>query len=128
MKQPRKSGRPSKTREKGGGDKASEETPRPTLTEDAVVAKGDPKQIAAQERARAEAVGRGELRSSTDKRTGFIPGIKSFAVKRIQYSNANGMGIFEGDTAIGPTGKLEKSTAAADTAGFARNMPASGSS
>jgi hypothetical protein len=127
MKQPRESGRPSKTREKVGADKASEETPRPTPIEDAVVAKGDPKQIAAAESAKAEVVGKGELRSSTDKRTGFISGIKSFGVKRIQYSNVNGIGIFEGDIAIGPIGKLEKSTAAADTADFARNMPASGS-
>jgi hypothetical protein len=128
MKQRRESSRPSKTREKGGGDKASEESPRPTPTEDTVVAKDDPKQIAAAESAKAEVVGKGELRSSTDKRTGFISGIKSFGVKRIQYSNVNGMGIFEGDIAIGPIGKLEKSTAAADIAGFARDMPASGSS
>src|SRR5262245_7653311 len=106
MKRPRESG--TQTREKAG--------------------KGDPKQIAAAESAKAEVVGKGELRSSTDKRTGFISGIKSFGVKRIQYSNVNGMGIFEGDIAIGPIGKLEKSAAAADTAGFARIMPASGSS
>ena len=37
------------------------------------------------------------------------------------------MGIFEGDIAIGPVDKLEKSTAAADAAGLARDMPASGS-
>src|SRR6516165_1685566 len=107
MKRPRGSGR--QTREEDGR-------------------KGDPKQIAAAESAKAEVVGEGELRSSTDKRTGFISGIKSFGVKRIQYSNVNGIGIFEGDIAIGPIGQLEKSAAAADTAGFARIMPASGSS
>ena len=71
-------------------------------------------------------VGKGELRSSADKRTGFISGIKSFGVKRIQYSNVNGVGIFEGDIAIGPVEQLERASAAADTAGLSRDMTASG--
>jgi hypothetical protein len=127
MKQPSKSKKPSQTPEKGEGDKAYGETARPKTAREAVVAKGDPKQVPTAQTAKAEVVGKGELRSSADKRTGFISGIKSFGVKRIQYSNVNGMGIFEGDIAIGPVDKLEKSTAAADAAGLARDMPASGS-
>jgi hypothetical protein len=119
MTQSGKSEGPSKTSEKKGENStASAETARPDNTKDAVVAKP----------AKAEVVGRGELRSSADKRTGLISGIKTFGVKRIQYSNVSGRGIFEGDIYIGPVDELKKSADAADTAGFARKIPASGSS
>jgi astacin len=127
------SGRSSKAPEKkDAGDKASEETARPERAKSAETARPTTKDagVAAAESAKAQVVGNGELRSSADKRTGFISsiaGLKSFGVKRIRYSNVNGMGIFEGDIAIGPIDTLEKSTAAADAAGFARNLPASGS-
>jgi len=146
MKQPSKPATPSQTPGKGEDYKASEETARPKTGDDPAVAKGDPKQAptaqAAKaevggkgdpkqaptaEAAKAEVVGKGELRSSADTRIGFVSGIKSFGVKRIKYANVNGMGIFEGDIAIGPVDQLQKSAAAADTAGFARTMPASGS-
>ena len=140
MKQPGGSGKTPKPREKGGVDKASKETARPTPTKDAgakgdpkptkdtVVANGGPKPAAAVENAKAEVIGKGELRSSRDKRTGFISTITKRGVKPIRYSNVNGVGIFEGDIAIGPIVTLERSSAAAEAAGFARNMPASGSS
>jgi Astacin (Peptidase family M12A)/Repeat of unknown function (DUF5648) len=109
-------------------------TAQPESAKDTVGAEGSPehaegnhKQAQAADADKTEVIGKGELRTSKDKRTGFVSGIKSFGVKRIQYSNVNGMGIFEGDIAIGPVDKLAKSTAAADVAGFARNMPASGS-
>jgi hypothetical protein len=133
MKQPSTSGPPSQTPEKGEGDKASRETARPKTAKkkaakNTAAAEGAPKEPGAAQTAKAEVVGKGELRSSADTRTGLISGIKSFAVKRIRYANVNGMGIFEGDIAIGPIEQLEKTAAAADTAGFARTMPASGSS
>jgi hypothetical protein len=103
------------------------ETPRPESTNGMVAASGDPKQSSTSGPAEAEVVGKGELRSSADKRNGFISGIKTFGVKRIRYSNVNGRGIFEGDIFIGPVDDLKKSADAADTAGFAHSMPASGS-
>jgi hypothetical protein len=138
MKQPSEPGKPSKP--KGGEDKASGETARSTPAKDAVGAKGDPKPkdaggakggpkpTAPAESAKAEVVGKGETRSSADKRIGYISTISKRGVKRIQYSNVNGIGIFEGDIAIGPIPKLEKSTVAADAAGLDRKVPASGSS
>jgi len=104
MKQPKSA---AKGRDDSAAAKGSGEAPQVDAAKDAVV-------------------GKGELRSSADKRTGFISGIRSFGVKRIQYSNVNGMGIFEGDIAIGPVDKLERRAAAADTAGLSRDMPASG--
>jgi hypothetical protein len=73
-------------------------------------------------------VGSGELRSSGDKRTGLISGIKSFGVKRVTYSNVKGIGIFEGDIALGPIEKLEKTKAAADMVGLQPMFSASGTS
>src|SRR5262245_22791423 len=99
---------------------------KPSKNEEAVKAGGGAEPSKAADAAKTEVIGKGELRSSKDKRSGLVSGIKSFGVKRVRYSNVNGMGIFEGDIAIGPVDKLAKSTAAADTAGFARKMPASG--
>ena len=78
--------------------------------------------------ARDAVVGSGELRSSADKRTGLISGIKSFGVKRVTYSNVKGIGIFEGDIALGPVEKLEKTKAAADVMGLRPMLSASGTS
>ncbi len=66
------------------------------------------------------------LRSSLDRRTGYIAGITAFGLKRVQYSAVRGMAIFEADIALGPVEKVEKSKAAADTAGVLRDMPAGG--
>jgi hypothetical protein len=71
-------------------------------------------------------VGKGELRSSADRRDGLISGINSFSVKRIRYSNVNGLGIFEGDINLGPVQKLEQAKVAADTPAFKRTLTASG--
>ncbi|MGH8574042.1 MAG: hypothetical protein ACREX8_15925, partial [Gammaproteobacteria bacterium] len=71
-------------------------------------------------------VGSGEFRSSADRRTGLVSGIKAFDVKRVTYSNVNGIGIFEGDIALGTVEKLEKTKAAADTVGLPPTLAASG--
>jgi hypothetical protein len=73
-------------------------------------------------------VGKGEFRSSADRRSALIAGINSFAVKRVKYSNVNGIGVFEGDIALGSVAKLEKAQAAADVMGLHLNLPASGRS
>jgi hypothetical protein len=72
-------------------------------------------------------VGKGEFRSSADKRTGLISGIKSFGVKRVTYSNVKGLGIFEGDISLGPIAKLDKMNAAADVAGVHPTLGPGGS-
>ena len=71
-------------------------------------------------------VGAGEFRSSADTRMGFVSGISGFSVKRVRYANVNGVGLFEGDIALGPVEKVEKTQVAADTAGLTRTLPASG--
>ena len=71
-------------------------------------------------------VGSGEFRSSLDQRTGLVSGISGFAAKRVRYSNVNGVGLFEGDIALGPVEKMEKTRIAADIAGLAADLPASG--
>jgi hypothetical protein len=106
MKQPSKPERPAKAQEKDGAEK--------------------PTEAAAPPAASSTVVGKGELRSSADKRTGLISGITAFRVKRVQYSNVNGIGIFEGDIALGPIDKLQKTAAAADSIGLSRSLPASG--
>ena len=106
MVQPRSPGRPSPTR---AGEPAAGAAPAAaTSASDAIV-------------------GAGEFRGSADRRTGLVSGISDFGVKRVRYSNVNGIGLFEGDIAIGPVDKLEKSLAAADSAGISRDLPASGS-
>src|SRR5262245_28302379 len=127
MRQPSKSEKPSETPKTGEGEKAYEGTAQRKPANEAAGAKGDPNETPKAQAAKDEVIGKGELRSSADKRIGFISGIKDFGVKRVKYSNVNGMGIFEGDIAIGPVHALEKSTAAADAAGLARAIPASGS-
>jgi hypothetical protein len=73
-------------------------------------------------------VGEGEYRGSLDRRSALISGISSFGVKRVTYSNVNGIGIFEGDIALGPVEKLEKTVAAADAMSFDAALSASGRS
>src|SRR5690242_19694923 len=104
MKQPKS---PPKGQADSDAAKGSAEVPRPDTDKSTVV-------------------GKGELRSSADKRDGLIAGIKSFGVKRVRYSNVNGMGIFEGDIALGPVDKLARAAGAADAAGLVRDVPASG--
>jgi hypothetical protein len=72
-------------------------------------------------------VGTGEFRSSADKRTGLISGIKSFGVKRVTYSNVNGLGIFEGDISLGTIEKLDKLKRAADVSGVQPTLSPGGS-
>jgi hypothetical protein len=72
-------------------------------------------------------VGQGEFRSSADKRTGLISGIKSFGVKRVTYSNVKGLGIFEGDISLGTIAKLDKLKAAADVSGVQPTLSPGGS-
>lgn len=79
-------------------------------------------------RGSSDVVGTGELRSSADRRDGLLSGITSFRVKRVRYSNVKGLGIFEGDISLGPVEKLDKAKVAADAAGIAPNLPASGRS
>jgi Astacin (Peptidase family M12A) len=76
--------------------------------------------------ARDAVVGKGEFRSSADRRDGLISGINSFAVKRVRYSNVNGLGIFEGDINLGPVQKLEQAKVAADSPAFKTVLTASG--
>src|SRR5215831_13695865 len=59
-------------------------------------------------------VGSGEFRSSADRRSGLVAGIRAFDVKPITYSNVNGRGIFEGDINLGAVAKLTKQKVAAD--------------
>jgi Astacin (Peptidase family M12A)/Repeat of unknown function (DUF5648) len=72
-------------------------------------------------------VGAGEFRSSADRRWGLISGIKGFGVKRVTYSNVNGLGIFEGDINLGTVDKLTKTQAAADAMSLDTTLSASGS-
>lgn len=71
-------------------------------------------------------VGSGEFRSSADRRAGLVSGIHAFGVKRVTYSNVNGIGIFEGDIALGDVDKLEKTNDAADTMRLPATLSASG--
>lgn len=74
-------------------------------------------------------VGGGEFRSSADRRTGLISGlagVDGMGVKRVTYASVDGIGIFEGDIALGPIEKLEKRNATADMTGMASDVPASG--
>src|SRR5262245_39497896 len=107
MKQPSRRERPAKAKEKDKAEKPTEAAARPD--------------------ANSTVIGEGELRSSADKRTGVISGITAFRVKRVRYSNVNGMGIFEGDIALGPIDKLQKTAATADSMGLSRLLPANGS-
>jgi hypothetical protein len=68
--------------------------------------------------ATADVVGSGELRSSADRRKGLVAGINAFGVKRVTYSNVKGIGIFEGDIALGTVEQLEKTRSAADAIGL----------
>jgi hypothetical protein len=77
--------------------------------------------------AQADVVGAGEFRSSADRRFGLVAGISDFGVKRVRYSNVNGVGIFEGDIALGKVDAIEKTSSAAQRTGAARDLPASGS-
>src|SRR5678815_2886292 len=61
-----------------------------------------------------DVVGSGEFRGSADRRIGLISGIKGFGVKRVTYATVSGIGIFEGDIALGTVNKLVKTQAAAD--------------
>jgi hypothetical protein len=71
-------------------------------------------------------VGSGEFRSSSDRRDGLLSGITAFSVKRVRYSNVNGIGIFEGDINLGAVDKLEKERDAAGTIALHSNLTASG--
>ena len=72
-------------------------------------------------------VGSGEFRSSADRRTGLISGIKSFGVKKVTYANVKGLGIFEGDISLGPIAKLDRVNVAADVIGVHPALPPGGS-
>src|SRR6266849_1346480 len=70
-------------------------------------------------------VGSGEYRSSADRRSGLVSGL-TFGAKRVTYSNVNGIGIFEGDIALGTVEKLQKTNVASDVMGLHTTMSASG--
>ena len=53
-------------------------------------------------------IGKGELRTTTDPRTGFIRGDK-LPPTEVQFSNIDGAAIFEGDIILGTTEELEHS-------------------
>ena len=74
---------------------------------------------------RSEVVGQGEFRSSTDRRTGLVS-LRSRGIKRVTYSNVDGLGIFEGDICLGTVDKLNKAKAASDTIGLESTLPAGG--
>lgn len=106
----RKPGATGKASKKGHADGAQKDTGRPAASPT------------------GEVVGSGEFRGSADRRTGLVSGIKAFGVKRVTYANINGIGIFEGDIALGPVEKLERAKVAADTIGFDATLRASGNS
>lgn len=140
MKQPSRPDRPGRGTDRDEDEKGTEATAQPEAekevsageneakevkgTKEAKGAKGSPG--AKQAPARDKVIGECDMRSSADKRTGVISGIKDFVMKRVTYSNVNGMGIFEGDIALGTIAELDKTAAAADSTGLARSMPASG--
>lgn len=74
-----------------------------------------------------DVVGSGEFRGSADRRSTLISGIKGFGVKRVTYANVNGIGMFEGDIALGTIDKLTKTQAAADAMSLDTTLLASGS-
>lgn len=52
-------------------------------------------------------IGDGELRSTTEPRTGIISG-RTFKVKTVKYSDIGGDAIFEGDIVLGTVAKMEE--------------------
>src|SRR5829696_2326766 len=52
-------------------------------------------------------VGDGELRSTTEPRTGIISG-RTFMVKTVKYSDVDGDAIFEGDIVLGTVAQMEE--------------------
>lgn len=82
----------------------------------------DPPKVAA----KTDVRGGGEFRSSADVGFGLVSGIKAFDVKRIKYSNVDGLAMFEGDIALGTVEELKKTNVAADAIGLHATLPASG--